>query len=297
MKRLKKRFTLLKAFCYAAASIFAFFCLLPFIMVISGSLSTEADTLKYGYSLIPAHVSFMAYKIMFLTAHKILTAYRITITVTVLGTAASLFINTVAGYSLSLKRLKYGKIISVYTLLTILFSGGMVPWYIVCVRYLHLRDNILALIVPYLANAWYIFLMRNFMKTIPDEMSESAKIDGAKELTIFLRIIVPLSKPALATVGLFIALGYWNDWWLGLMLINNQDKQPLQMMLRIIVSNIEFIRSQINNSAELQRIINDIPSEGVRMAVSIVTIGPVILFYPFVQKYFIKGIMVGAVKA
>lgn len=135
------------------------------------------------------------------------------------------------------------------------------------------------------------------MKTIPEEMSESAKIDGAKELTIFMKIIVPLSKPALATVGLFIALGYWNDWWLGLMLINNQDKQPLQMMLRIIVSNIEFIKSNINNSAELQRIVNDIPSEGVRMAVSIITIGPVILIYPFVQKYFVKGIMVGAVKA
>ena len=297
MKLIKKKFSFLKLFCYAAALIFALFCLFPFVMVVSGSLSTEADTLKYGYSLIPAHINFMAYKVMFLTAHKILNAYRITITVTVIGTAASLFINTLAGYSLSLKRLKYRNIVSVYTLLTILFSGGMVPWYIVCVRYLHLRDNILALIVPYLANAWYIFLMRNFMKTIPDEMSESAKLDGAKELTIFLRIILPLSKPALATVGLFIALGYWNDWWLGLMLINNQDKQPLQMMLRIIVSNIEFVRSQINNSAELQRIINDIPSEGVRMAVSIVTIGPVILFYPFVQKYFVKGIMVGAVKA
>jgi putative aldouronate transport system permease protein len=297
MDHLRKKLSILKIFCYTAAFVFALFCLFPFIMVISGSLSIEADTLKYGYSLIPKHINFMAYKVMFLTAHKILHAYGITITVTVFGTSAALLINTLAGYSLSLKRLKYRKPISVFILLTILFSGGMVPWYIVCVRYLHLKENILALIIPYLANAWYIFLMRNFMKTIPDEMSESATIDGAKELTIFMRIIVPLSKPALATVGLFIALGYWNDWWLGLMLVNNQDKQPLQMMLRIIVSNIEFIKSNINNSAELQRIVNNIPSEGVKMAVSIITIGPVILFYPFVQKYFVKGIMVGAIKS
>lgn len=291
-----RKISFFKIFCYAAAFIFALVCLLPFIMVVSGSLSLESDTLKYGYGLLPRHVSFMAYKVLLMTSKRILNAYAITITVTIAGTILSLLINTMAGYSLSRKTLKYSKIFSVYILLTILFSGGMVPWYIVCVRYLHLSDKMIALIVPYLANAWYIFLMRNFMKTIPEEMNESATIDGAKEMTIFIKIILPLSKPALATVGLFIALGYWNDWWLGLMLINDQDKQPLQMMLRIIVTNVEFIKSQMSNSAELQRIVNQIPSEGVKMAVSIVTIGPIIFLYPFIQKYFVKGIMVGAVK-
>lgn len=291
-----KKISLLKVFCYIAALIFALFCLLPFIMVISGSLSQEADTLKYGYGLFPRNVSFMAYKVLFMTSDRIVNAYAISITVTVTGTIFGLLINTMAGYSLSRKSLKYKNIVSIYTLLTILFSGGMVPWYIVCVKYLHLSDKMIALIVPYLANAWYIFLMRNFMKTIPEELNESAKIDGARELTIFFKIILPLSKPALATVGLFIALGYWNDWWLGLMLINNQDRQPLQMMLRIVVTNVEFIKSQMSNSAELQRIVNQIPSEGVKMAVSIITIGPIIFLYPFVQRFFVKGIMVGAVK-
>jgi putative aldouronate transport system permease protein len=172
----------------------------------------------------------------------------------------------------------------------------MVPWYIVCVRYLHLQDNILALIIPYLCQAWNVFLLRSFFQTIPEEMSESAKIDGAGEYTIFFKIIMPLSKPALATVGLFIALMFWNDWWLGLMLLNKAELQPLQLLLRTIQSNVQFLASSPEASQMMQMNGGRLPSEGIKMAMCIITIGPIFLIYPFVQRFFIKGIMIGAVK-
>ncbi len=280
---------------YILITLFSLFCLLPFLMVISGSLSPEKDILKYGYTLFPKSISFISYRILFLDANRILNAYKVTIFVTVVGTFFNLLINAMAGYVLSRKELKCRKFLSVYTIITMLFSGGMVPWYIVCVNYLHLKDKIIALIIPYLAYAWYILLLRNFFQSIPDEMHESAKIDGAREFTIFIKIMLPLAKPALATVGLFAALGYWNDWWLGLMLVDQTAKQPLQLLLRTIVSNVTFLQSS-PNAAMMQQVSAAIPTEGIKMAVTIITIGPIILLYPFVQRYFVKGIMVGAVK-
>ncbi len=275
--------------------LFSLLCLLPFILVISGSLSSEADIFKYGYTLWPKHVDFTAYHLLFLDFQQILNGYKITAFVTVVGTVLNLLINAMAGYSLSRKKLKYRRFLSVYTVITLLFSGGMVPWYIVCVNYLHLKDKIIALIVPYLAYAWYILLLRNFFQSIPEEMHESAKIDGAGEFRTFFRIMLPLAKPALATVGMFAALGYWNDWWLGLMLIDDAAKQPLQLLLRTIVSNVTFLNSS-SNAPIMQQVADQIPAEGVKMAVTILTIGPIVLLYPFVQKYFVKGLMVGAVK-
>lgn len=171
----------------------------------------------------------------------------------------------------------------------------MVPWFIVCRNMLHLKDSVWALILPYLANAWYIFLTRNYYRSIPAELVESAKIDGASEYRIFFQIILPLAKPVIATISLFISLNYWNDWWLGIMLIDNTDLQPLQLLLRTITSNIQFLSSSSNVNAITQAA-GSIPSEGIKMATCIATIGPIILVYPFVQKYFVKGIMVGAVK-
>lgn len=290
-----RKFSISKTLPYFLVSIFALFCLIPFIMVISGSLSNEADITKYGYSLLPRRLSLVSYRILFLDISRIMNAYKITIIATVAGTFIGLFINSMAGYILSRRSLKYRKVLSVYTIITLMFSGGMVPWYIVCVNYLHLKDKIIALIIPYLAYAWYILLLRNFFQSVPDEMHESAKIDGAKEFTIFYKIMLPLAKPALATVGLFMALQYWNDWWLGLMLIDDVKKQPLQLLLRTIVSNVMFLNSS-SHATQMQQISGMIPSEGIKMAVTIVTIGPIVLLYPFVQKYFVKGIMVGAVK-
>ncbi len=284
-----------KAFIYLLVLIFSAVCLLPFIMVVSGSLSNEQDIARYGYTLLPKKIDLVSYKILLLDIKTILRAYKVSLIVTAAGTLGSVLINTMMAYAISRKTLKYRRFFSVFSLVTILFNGGMVPWYIVCVNYLHLKDTILGLILPYLANAWYIFLLRNYVQSIPDEMHESAKIDGAGEYTIFFKIILRLMTPALATVGLFTALGYWNDWWLGLMLIDREELKPLQLLLRTIVSNIMFLKAS-TNAAAMQQLAASLPSEGLKMAICVITIGPIVFLYPFVQKYFVKGIMVGAVK-
>lgn len=286
---------LFKIAVYVLMGLISIACLLPFIMVVTGSLTNEQDIGKYGYTLFPKHVDFIAYKVLFLDAGRIVNAYKISIIVTVVGTILSLIINAMMAYAISRKTLKYRRVLNLFTLITILFNGGMVPWYIVCVNYMHLKDKLIALIIPYLANAWYIFLLRNYIASIPDEMHESAKIDGAGEYTIFFKIILRLMTPALATVGLFTALGYWNDWWLGLMLIDDQKLQPLQLLLRTVVSNITFIKTS-PNAAAISQLFSAIPTEGIKMAICVITIGPIIFLYPFVQRYFVKGIMVGAVK-
>jgi putative aldouronate transport system permease protein len=284
-----------KTLIYFIVLLVSLFCLLPFIMIVTGSISNEQDIAKYGYTLLPKHIDLISYRVLLLDIKSIANSYKISMIVTIVGTFASLLINTMMAYAISRKTLKYRKVLSVYTLVTILFNGGMVPWYIVCVNYLHLKDKLIALIIPYLANAWYIFLLRNFVQTIPDAMHESAKIDGAGEYTIFFKIILRLMTPALATVGLFTALGYWNDWWLGLMLIDKTQLQPLQLLLRTIVSNIMFLKAS-TNAAAMQALIVTLPSEGIKMAICVITIGPIIFLYPFLQKYFVKGIMIGAVK-
>ena len=292
--KLKKNLKSTTVIAYIVVSIFALFCLFRFIMVVSGSLTPEEDIVKYGYSLIPRRISFDAYRILLYDIDRILNAYKITIFVTVVGTLCSLLVNSMAGYVLS-RKVRYQKPLLIFTIITMLFSGGMVPWYIVCVRYLHLKDTVWALILPTVARAWYIFLLRNFFKGIPEEMYESSKIDGASELTTFVKIMLPLAKPAIATVTLFASLAYWNDWWAGLMLIDDSNKQPLQLLLRTIVSNTQFLQSS-PNAGMMQEVSNILPVESVKMAIVILTIGPIIFVYPFIQKYFVKGIMVGAVK-
>ncbi len=280
---------------YLVLAIIAIMCIMPFLLVLSGSVTLESDIVAYGYRLWPKHFDLTSYKVLFLDIGTILNGYKISIFVTVVGTFLGLLVCSMLAYPLSRKCLKYRKAISVYTIVTMLFNGGMVPWFIVCVRFLHLKNNLPALIVPYLANAWYVFLLRNYFQTIPEEMHESAKIDGAGELTIFTQIVLRLSTPVLSTVGLFIALMYWNDWWLGIMLIDKSDLQPLQLLLRSIVSNVTFLRSS-PNAARMAELSQAIPSEGVKMATCIITIGPIVFLYPFLQKYFVKGIMIGAVK-
>jgi putative aldouronate transport system permease protein len=276
--------------------LFTAFCTVPFLLVLSSSFTAESAITRYGFNLIPRQFDTKAYAILFQDLSRIVTGYKISFIVMAVGTAASLLINSLLAYPIALKRVRYRKGLNVFTLITILFNGGMVPWYIVCVRYLGLQDNLWALILPYLCQAWNVFLLRSYFQSLPEEMTESAKIDGAGEYRIFFRIILPLSKPVLATVGLFIALMYWNDWWLGIMLINKSELQPLQMMLRTIQSNIQYLTSSPKAAEILQMSGGMLPSESLKMAVCIITIGPIVLLYPFVQRYFIKGIMIGAVK-
>jgi len=275
--------------------IFSALCLYPFLLVISGSLTTRAAATTYGFTLIPREWTVEPYRVLFSNSRAILTAYRVTVGVTIVGTILSLIINSMMAFVLSRQNLWGKKVINIYVLVTMLFSGGMVPWYIVCTRYLHLKDTYLALVVPMLVSAWNIFLIRNYFKSVPNELYESAKIDGARDFLIYWRIYLPLGKPVLATVLLFTALGYWNDWWLGLMLIDKQEMQPLQMLLRAIIANIQFLQT-MDASPQMQQMMANIPGDGVRMALVIITTGPIILLYPFVQRYFVKGIMLGSVK-
>ena len=273
----------------------AFLCLLPFILIISGSLTSEAAIRTGGFRFVPQEWSVEAYRYLSSSFDQIVSGYQISAIMTVGGTAIALAVTALLAYPMSRKDLRFRGALAIFAFITMVFHGGMVPWYIVLTRYLGLRDTILALILPYTITAWNLFLLRNFLQTIPSEIHESAKMDGAGELTIFLRMILPLAKPGLATVGLFIALRYWNDWWLGLMLINKEALYPLQLLLRRIVSNIQFLR---NAPAEMTMInsSNLLPAEGVKMATTVVTIGPIVLLYPFVQRYFIKGLTVGAIK-
>ncbi|GLX67743.1 carbohydrate ABC transporter permease [Paenibacillus glycanilyticus] len=290
-----KKFSISQSLIILVISLFSLSCLFPFIMVISGSLSTENDIINYGYTLWPKHITFDSYRILFLGSNRIIDAYGISILVTTAGTILSVFVTSMGAYVMARRSFKYRNILSVYVIITMLFNGGLVPWYIICVHYLNLKDSLWALILPMLANAFNMFLIRNFMHSIPEEINESAKMDGAGEFKIFYRLVMPLSLPVLATVGLFVALSYWNDWFLGLMFVDKQELQPLQLLLRTLVSNVEFLKSSSNASA-MQRISAQIPSESIKMALTVVTIGPIVFLYPFVQRYFVKGLMVGAVK-
>jgi len=290
----KFRFTPGMILVYAFVGLFAALCLYPFLMVISGSFTSKQEATLYGYSLIPRSLTTAAYDVLFANMRSIVSGYRVTVFVTAVGTCLSLLVNSMMGFVTSRKQLKFRKILNFYVLFTMLFNGGMVSWYIIC-GVIGIRNSIWALIVPMLCGPWYIFLFRNYFFSVPDALHESAKIDGAGDIRVFFQIYVRLATPVIATVGLFTALGYWNDWWHGLMLIDNSDLWPLQMLLRTVISNLQFLQT-MESSAQVQKMMATIPSDSVRMALVIITTGPIMLLYPFVQRYFVKGIMVGAVK-
>jgi putative aldouronate transport system permease protein len=280
---------------YLVVGLFSVGCLLPFVLIVSGSFTDESEIIRRGFAFFPAKVSYSSWVMLYHDITRIINGYIVTVSVTVLGTLISLLVTSLMAYPLSIPTLRYRNVIAFFAFFTMIFYGGMVPWYIVVSRLLRLRNTLFALILPYTINAWNMFLLRNFFRTIPKEIAESAKIDGAGELRIFTRLILPLAKPGLATVGLFIALGYWNDWWLGLMFVENHRLFPVQLLLRAIISNVQFLRSS-TAAAIASDASGIIPLEGVKMATGLVTIGPILLLYPFIQKYFVKGIIVGAVK-
>lgn len=293
---MKEKITAGRFFVHIFVISFALICLYPFLMVVGGSLMTNSEVMNGGFKIIPKEPTLASYKMLLGNGNLILNGYKITLFVTIVGTTLSIMINGMMGYVLSRSRLPGRRALNLYVLLTMLFNGGMVPWYMICTKYLNMQNNIWALIVPSLVGAWNIYLIRNYFIGVPEEMWESAKLDGAGEFTIFGRIYIPLGKPVIATVVLFTALGYWNDWWLGLMLIDRTELQPLQMLLRTMMSNIQFLQTMSQQSSEVQALLASVPGDSVKMAMVIVTTGPIILLYPFVQKYFMKGIMIGAVK-
>jgi len=279
--------------CYVLIGIIAFICLLPFIMLISGSLTDESEIRRYGFSLIPKKITADAYQLVFKNPNQIIRGYANTIFITAVGTITGLFLITMTAYVLSRKSFKYRNIIAFYFFFTTLFNGGMVSTYIYFVRYLQLRDNYLALILPLLFNVFHLLIMRSFINTIPQTIVESAKIDGAGEFTIFIRIILPMLPSALATIGLFMALNYWNDWYNAMLYIKDQSMFPLQYMLYDTLMRAQAF-SQL--ASQLGMRVENLPTFSLRLAMAVVTTGPIILAYPFVQKFFVKGITIGSVK-
>ena len=278
---------------YLIITLMALICLIPFIMLISGSLTAEQTIRFYGYSLFPRDVTFEAYRLIFKYPIKIIRAYGVSIFITIAGTGIGLFLTTMVAYVISRKDFKYRNVLSFYFYFTTLFNGGMVCTYIFYIQYLHLKDSMLALILPGLLNVFYLLIMRSFIADIPSALIESAKIDGAGDFTIFIKIILPLLKSGLATIGLFIALGYWNDWYNAMLYINSEEKYPLQYMLYDLLMKTQAL-AQIASKAGIQ--VENLPSSSLKLAMAVVATGPIILLYPFVQKYFVKGITIGAVK-
>jgi putative aldouronate transport system permease protein len=289
--RLTKAFHLIS---YCTLSIFAAFCILPLWLVIVGSFSSDLSIVRNGYSLLPREFSLEAYQFLFAFPKDIIRAYVVSIGVTVIGTVLGLFLISMAGYVLQRKDFKHRGHFSFVIYFTTIFQGGLIPWYILVVNYLHLKDTYTILILAGLASPFLIILMRSFIKaSIPGEMMESAKIDGAGDFKIYYSIVLPLAKPALATVGLFLALNYWNDWFSVSLFIEDKTKYNLQYFMYNMLTQAQVI-SQLVTSGASSSI--RVPSETAKLAISVIAIGPIVLLYPFLQRFFVKGLTLGAVK-
>ncbi|PMC38126.1 sugar ABC transporter permease [Bacillus sp. UMB0899] len=279
---------------YGFIGLFALCCLLPFVLILSSSFTSEKAIMESGFALWPKEFSTFAYEIVFRNPRLIIGSYVVTMGITIVGTAVGLFIVAMTGYALQRADFLYRNKISFYIYFTTLFSGGLVPFYLLVTQYLDLKDNYLAVLLPGLLSPFLIIMMKAFTKSIPHEITESAKMDGAGDFTIFLKLILPMSTPALATIGLFIALGYWNEWYNAMLFLSpNMEYRPLQLFLYNVITSADFIR---NSAASSNVAPQEIPLESMKMATAVVATGPVILFYPFVQRFFIQGITIGAVK-
>ena len=278
---------------YIILSIMAVLALLPFILLIMASFTDDTVALMNGYSFFPEKFSMDAYQYILDNSNTFFRAYGITIIVTILGTAVSMILTSMTAYILSKRDMPGVKILNFMIIFTMLFNGGLVPTYISYTTIFHIKDTLFALIVPnLLMNGFNIVLVKNYFEnSIPESLYESARIDGAGEMLIFARIVLPLSKPILATVGLLTGIAYWNDWQNGLYYLNDNALYSIQNVLNQINQNIAFLA---NNSVGVSTA--DMPTTTIRMAIAVIGILPIILIYPFFQKYFVKGITMGAVK-
>ncbi|MDL2300858.1 carbohydrate ABC transporter permease [Lachnospiraceae bacterium OttesenSCG-928-D06] len=279
---------------YVLLGVFSLICLIPLILAVSGSLSTEDLVSLKGFSLLPRGLTLDTYKYVFESqGAKLLSAYAMTITITLLGTAIAVGVTTSFAYVLTVKSFKHRNKLAFFAYFTMLFSGGMLPWYLVCTKYYHLNDNLLGLILPYCMNVFYMYLIRNSIQGLPYELTESAQIDGAGYFQIFVRIILPLSKAGIVTITLFYALTFWNDFYLPLMLVSEEKYFTIQYILYKMNSNIQYLASNPSGMGANHIVL---PTQTIKMAITCIAIGPIALIYPFVQKYFVKGVTVGALK-
>jgi len=276
------------AFCLA--------CFLPFILLLMISLSNEQDIWMYGYTFFPRQIDFTAYRFIFTEPSQLLNAYRITILSTVIGTFLSVLIMSMAAFSLSKKAFKFRSFFTFMLFFTMLFNGGLVPTFILITNYLRLENNFWVYVIPGLVNVFHIIVLRTFFQSIPEELFESARMDGANEFYMFFKILLPLCKPALATIALLGALGRWNEWFAALLFITDPDLVTLQYLLQRILMNVEILRQHANSPAAQLLQGMPLPGETLTMAMAILVAGPMVLVFPFFQKYFVEGLTVGSVK-
>ena len=292
MSETNKKVQVIANIIMAAATI-----LIPFILLFISSFTDSTEIALNGYSFFPKKWSMEAYAYIWKEKSQIFRAYFITIIVTAVGTTASLLITMMYAYALSKDYFPGKKFFSMFLLFTMLFNGGLVPTYMMYANTFHIKNTIFALIVPSLMmNAFYVIMMRSFFSSsIPDSLIEAARLDGASEIKILARVILPLSKPMVVTLVLMVGLGYWNDWMNGLYYVTEQKLYTIQMILNNMINNIEFLTrnaSMLGTAASNMKI----PQVGIRMGIAVIAVLPILIIYPFLQKYFVKGIVIGGVK-
>ncbi len=284
---------IIRVFGYVLITFYALACIFPFLIIIGTSFTSESVIRAEGVQLVPKEFTLKAYE-MVVRGGMIWKSYGLTITLTLCGTVVGLLIIAMTGYALQRKDFPLRNAISFYIYFTSLFSAGLAPYYLLMTQTYKLNDSYLAVFFPLLMSPWLIILMKNFVKAIPHEITESGKIDGAGDMVIFTRLILPMLKPALATIGLFLALGYWNEWYQSSLFLSSRVAvKPLQFQLYKVVNETQALKNSI---AGQYITLTDVPTESLKMATAVMATGPIVFLYPFVQKYFIGGITVGAVK-
>jgi len=274
----------------------AFCCVMPFVLLVTSSFTDEKVLMRNGYAFLPAKFSLESYLYLFRQGARILNGYKITIMVTVIGTICNIFMTTLFAYPLSRKELPGRYQMSFFVFFTMLFNGGLVPSYMMWTQFFHIKNTLAALIIPSLMmNAFYIIMMRSyFTANIPDALVEAARIDGAGEYRILFRVVLPLSKPMVSTLGLMVGLGYWNDWQNGLYYLTDTSLFSIQNILNRMIADVQFITTSSGSVGNMST--SSIPSVGIRMAIAVIGVLPILCIYPLFQKSFVKGIVVGGVK-
>ncbi|MDR1060025.1 MAG: carbohydrate ABC transporter permease [Clostridiales bacterium] len=281
---------------YALVTLYGLLCVLPFVLVLVTSFTSEAALMRHGYTFFIKEFSLEAYRLAFRNPQRILWAYRNTVCATAVGSTLAVLIATMTGYVLQRKDFPQRNKFSLFFFFTTLFNGGLVPTYILCARYLKFRNNYIALVLPLMFSVWNMIIAKSYIKSIPFEITESAKVDGANDVLIFYRLILPLCKPLIATLGLFSALAYWNDWYNTLLYITKEERMSLQYFLQEMINSIQALKNLVSIGATVDASLVSLPQETLKMGMTVITTGPIILLYPFVQRYFVKGLTIGAVK-
>ncbi|MFR6332808.1 MAG: carbohydrate ABC transporter permease [Eisenbergiella sp.] len=278
--------------------LMALVCIIPVLLVIAISLSAEASITEYGYHLIPKIVSFEGYEYLAKQSTLIIRALGVSLFVTIVGTVLGILLTTLMGYVLSRPGYKLNGFLTMVVFIPMVFNGGLVSTYFITSQFLNLKDSVWALILPLAVSSFNVVICRTFFKTtVPEELIESAKMDGARQFTIFFKIVLPISLPVLATIGLFLCFAYWNDWYQSMLYIDDQRLYSLQALLNAIMTNVNMLaQNAAAMGASMADTVANMPKEAARMAIVVVIVLPIACAYPFFQKYFISGLTVGAVK-